>query len=51
MGAALTRREDGIIHSLLKVGCLLGIFSEEDQACSRSAQGLVAENCRLAIKF
>jgi hypothetical protein len=30
MRAALACREDGIIHSLFKVGCLLRILPEED---------------------
>ena len=48
VGTALACREDSIIHSLLKVGCLLRIFPEEDQARPGSTQGFMAENWQLA---
>ena len=49
MGAALAGRKDGIIDPFFKVGCLLGILPEEDQARPGSAKGLMAENCRKMI--
>lgn len=42
MGATLACWENGIIHSLFKVGCLLGILPEEDQTRPGSTQGLMA---------
>ena len=43
MGAALAGRKDGIIDPFFKVGCLLGILPEEDQACPGSTKGLMTK--------
>ena len=51
VGTALACREDGIIHPLFKVGCLLRILPEEDQARPGPTQRFVTENWQLANKF